>query len=137
MQAGSFTLALFGEPNADPSCGPKHTFIVVRFLPCPSTLPVTFPDPPSGKASDYGDSLSVDVAPTSEVVRHVTVSLSSFDGTKLGSRRFPVLFGQVTATFDVPGGLQPGGYTVFVSGAIKGLPASCGPKSAKTVLTFT
>lgn len=137
MQAGAFTLALFGEPNADPSCGPKHTYKVVHFLPCLTTLPVTFPNPPGGKASDYSGSLSVNVQSKGFVLGDVNVSLSTFSGTALGSRSFKTVFGEVTATFNLPGGVQPGGYTLFVSGGVQGMPASCGAKTAKTVLTFT
>ena len=136
MQAGKFTLALFGEPNADPSCGPKHAYKVIQFAPCLITLPVTFPNPPSGKAADYGNSLSVNVQGKGFLLNDVNVSLSTFTGTALGSRNFKTVFGEVTATFNVPGGVQPGGYTVFVSGGIQGMPASCGSKTAKTVLTF-
>jgi hypothetical protein len=137
LQAGSFTLALFGEPNADPSCGPKHDYKVVHFLPCPSLLPVTFPNPPSGKASNYSSTLSVNVQSTGFVLNDVNVSLSTFNGTALGSQHFNTVFGEVTATFNVPGGVQPGGYTVFASGGVKGLPDSCSATTAKTVLTFT
>jgi hypothetical protein len=136
LQAGSFTLGLFGEPNSNPSCGPKHTFKVIRFLPCLTTLPITFPNLPGGKASDYGSNLTINVASAGFVMRNVNVSLSTFAGDSLGSKHFNVLFGEVTPTFNIPGGLQPGGYTVFVSGVIKDQPASCGPKTAKAVMTF-
>lgn len=136
LQAGSFTLGLFGEPNANPSCGPKHTFKVIRFLPCLTTLPITFPNLPGGRASDYGSNLTINVASKGFVMRNVNVSLSTFAGDSVGSKHFNVLFGEVTPTFNIPGGLQPGGYTVFVSGVIKDQPASCGPKTAKAVMTF-
>jgi hypothetical protein len=137
LQAGSFTLGLIGEPNADPSCGPKHVFKVVHFLPCLTTLPIAFPNLPAGKAADYGSSLTINVASKGFVMRNVNISLSKFDGTLVGSKSIPVLFGEVTPTFNIPGGLQPGGYTLFVSATIKNQPASCGTKAAKAVMSFS
>lgn len=136
LQAGSFTLGLFGEPNPDPSCGPKHTFRVVRFLPCLTTLPVSFPRLPGGTASDYGSTLSLTVASRGFVLRGVAVSLSRFDGTLVGTKRIGLLYGEVTVTFNFPGGLQPGGYTAYVTGDVKDQPTSCGAKAAKAVMTF-
>lgn len=137
LQPGTFTLALFGEPNAGASCGPKSLFRVVRFRDCLTELPVRFPRPPQGVASDYGETLSVPLAADGFLLRDVDVSLSTFDGAVLGHRVFPVVFGERQADFRLPGGLRAGTYTVFVRGTIASQPRSCGPKTTKTTLSFS
>ena len=46
------------------------------------------------------------------------------------------LRGQVSPEFRIPGGLEPGGYTVTATGEVAQAPAACGPKSKRTVLRF-
>jgi hypothetical protein len=136
LQAGKFTLVMYGEPNASPSCGPKHKFQVVHFRGCMTTLPVTFPSEPTGLATDYGSQVTVNVASAGWILSDVEVSLTSFSGFTLGTRHLAVLYGQESPTFDLSSGLQPGGYTLTATGLVKAQPPSCGPKSAKTVLKF-
>ncbi len=137
MQPGRYTLTLFGEPNADPSCGPKHTFRVVRFRDCPLRLPVTFPQLPRGRAVDYGGLMTVRVASKGPLLRDVDVTLSRFDGTQLGVKRFRTLFGTVAANFSFSGGVPPGDYSVSVRGRISRQPESCDDATASTTLRLT
>lgn len=137
LQPGRFTLTLFGEPNRSRSCGPKHLFRTVRFRDCPTQLPIDFPTLPQGRATDYGSALSVPLKARSDVLRGLSISLSDFSGNELDRREFGVLFGTRRADFQLSDPLAPGSYTVFVSGVVANQPASCGQKTAKTILEFT
>jgi hypothetical protein len=136
LQPGRYTLGVEGEPNRSAACGPKQIFRVVRFRGCVTTLPLTFPDKPTGAAADYNGALSVDIAAAGELLRNVDVSLSNAAGQLLGQRHFGVLFGTRAASFDLPDGLAPGDYTLLAKGEIDAQPASCGPKSTTTTLSF-
>lgn len=121
MQAGRFTLALYGEPNADPSCGPKHRFRVVRFRPCPRRLPVTFPGTPVRD----GGQLTISVAAGRSLVRGLSLTLSALDGEVLGRRTIPTLFGAKTVSFRLPRAAEAANYTVTARGRLDRQPRSC------------
>ena len=98
LQVGGYTLVLTGEPNSSRSCGPKQAIRVVRMRACRTTLPVTFPELPGGRAGDYRDYLSVPVRSDGRVIRDLRSSVYGFDGSLLG--RAPdllALFGEQIA----------------------------------------
>jgi hypothetical protein len=136
VQAGQYTIYLVGEPNADPSCGPKHTSQVLDLRSCLTRLPVEFPDSPGGLAADYGDYLSFPLRTRGFLIRHVNVSLSSFAGARVGSVGLPALFGTVTVNVPLRKTLVTGSYTVFVTGDVASQPRACGPATAQATWTF-
>jgi hypothetical protein len=135
MQSGKYTLIITGEPNANRSCGPKKYTKVVEFHDCPKALPIEFPNPPGGRARDYGRWLSVHLRPAHGVLRDVHVELFDFEDNFFGSAHLKALFGTATVNIKLRHKLVKGGYTLVVN-AKAGLPRSCGKKSAKKVLTF-
>lgn len=137
LQPGEFTLYAEGEPNADPSCGPKHDSRVLRFRDCITRLPVTFPEPPGGTAADYGRFLSFALSSRGPLIRHLRVRIYSFDGRFFGATRLPVLFGSKTVDMPLRRALTAGDYTISVWGSIVAQPRSCGPKNAQQTLTFS
>ena len=137
LQVGGYTLVLTGEPNASRSCGPKQTFRVLRMRACRTTLPVTFPGLPGGRAGDYRDYLSVPVRSNGQVIRDLRSSVYGFDGSLLGrAQNLLALFGQSSLDHQLVRPLQPGSYTVVVEGWIGEQPRSCGPKRAQATMTF-
>jgi hypothetical protein len=137
LQAGEYTLYSEGEPNADPSCGPKHRSRVMRFRGCITRLPVTFPEPPGGTAADYGNYLSFALSSRGPLIRRLRIFVSSFEGRQYGSTRLKALFGTVTVNVPLKLRLAAGDYTITVRGSIASQPRSCGPKHAQQTLTFT
>lgn len=136
LQPGEYTIYSEGEPNADPSCGPKTRSRVVRFRGCIATLPVDFPNPPGGTAADYGGFLSFAISSEGPLIRRLRVSVSDATGRLVGAAHRAVLFGTVTIDVRLRHKLQPGAYTVDVRGSIDAQPRSCGPKHALLTLTF-
>jgi hypothetical protein len=137
LQPGAYTLYSEGEPNRDPSCGPKHGSRVVRFRGCTTDLPVSIPEPPGGVAADYGGFLSFDLASRGPLIRQLDVTVSAFDGTLYGRTRLSALFGTVTVHVPLWQELVPGDYTVTVLGVISSEPGSCGLSGMEQTLTFT
>ncbi len=136
LNPGRYTIVIYGEPNANPSCGLKHLFHVVRFRPCASELPVTFSDLPRGAAEAYGDALTVN-ADTDYVLRNVAATLTTFGGTIVDQLSERLMFGETAINFTVSGGLTPGGYTITLSGRVPGQPGGCGSASASAVMRFS
>jgi hypothetical protein len=136
MQAGRYTLVLTGEPNRDRSCGPKQRFRTVRFTECPTSLPIDFPNPPGGAASDYSDLLPISLRTRSGTIRSVRARVYSFSGEFFGEAGLPALFGTARLDVELTRRLDPGGYTVVVEGDA-GIPRSCRAVVAKKVLTFS
>lgn len=137
LQPGEYTLYSEGEPNRDPSCGPKHDSRVVRFRGCTTELPVSIPAPPGGMAADYGAFLSFELASRGPLIRSLEVTVSGFDGTFFGGARRSALFGTVTVHVPLRQELVPGGYTVTVLGVVSSEPDSCGLSSTEETLAFT
>ncbi|HVA19590.1 MAG TPA: hypothetical protein VMU55_05410, partial [Solirubrobacteraceae bacterium] len=137
LQPGAYTLYAEGAPNADASCGPKHSSRVLRFRACSASLPVLFGQPPGGSAADYEGFLSVTLGSRGPLIRELNISLSNFAGDLFGSTRLPVLFGTVTVDIRLTRPLAPGGYTITVSGSISSQPRPCERPSAHQTLTFT
>ena len=135
LNPGRYTLVIDGEPNANPSCGPKHLFHVVRFRPCASTLPVTLAHLPGGVAANYGDALTVN-ADTNYVLRNVAATLTTFDGAVVDHLSEPLMFGETPINFTMSGGLAPGGYTITLTGRVPGQPGGCGLASASAAMRF-
>jgi hypothetical protein len=135
LNPGRYTLVIDGEPNANPSCGPKHLYQVVRFRPCASTLPITLSDLPHGLAAAYGDVVTVN-ADTDYVLRNVAATLTTFGGTIVDRRSERLMFGETTIKFTVSGGLAPGGYTITLTGRVPGQPGGCGLASTSAVMRF-
>jgi hypothetical protein len=137
LQLGSFTLVLTGEPNASRSCGPKQASRVLRFRACRDTLPVSFPDTPGGRASDYGGFLSVPIRSEGAVIRDLRSAVYGFDGSLLGrAPNLLALFGQQTLDHKLDAPLQPGSYTVIAEGLIADQPRACGRKASQATMTF-
>jgi hypothetical protein len=137
MQVGGFTLMLTGEPNASRSCGPKKTTRVLKFKACREALPIAFPNPPGGKATDYEGYLSVPVRSRGPLIRDLTSSVYGFDGSLLGNGGvLPALFGETTLDNALLRPLTPGRYTVIVEGLLDEQPRSCGRKRAEATMTF-
>jgi hypothetical protein len=135
MQSGPYTLYIEGEPNADSSCGPKHFSRVQSFRPCPTRLPVTFPDAPGGFAADYDGYLSVAATPLGALITNLDMTAYDAAGQLVGEARKSILFGE--STFDMPltQPLHPGPYTVYLEGTQSGV-GSCGPKTSQVTLSF-
>jgi hypothetical protein len=137
MQPGRYTLYFYGFPNSDPSCGPKHMSSVLRLSSCGSQLPVNFLNTPQGYAAAYGGWYSFEVRPQNGMLlKNLNSTLSTFSGMPIGSKRIPVLFGDLTISIPLHQAIQPGGYTLNVAGFPPGRPLSCGPAHATKTLTF-
>lgn len=136
MQPGRFTLVVTGEPNRSRSCGPKTYTRVLTFRACSPRLPVIFPEPPGGRASEHADTLSVAVRTTGPFLRDLRSSIYSFDGRLLGRASLGSLFGEAVLDHPLSEPLTPGSYTVLVD-AEGGQPAVCGLQRATQVLEFT
>ena len=136
MQIGKYTLVISGEPNHSRSCGPKKYTKVVEFYGCPKGLPVDFPNPPGGNASDYGQWLTVTLQPTGAVLRNVIVELYDFENNLFGRKRVGALFGTAEVPIPLKHKLVNGGYTVVVT-APGSIPRVCGSDvEATKVLRF-
>jgi hypothetical protein len=135
LNPGRYTLVIDGEPNANPSCGPKHLFQVVRFRPCASMLPIALSDLPHGLAAAYGNAVTVNTD-TDYVLRNVAATLTTFAGTVVDRRTERLMFGETAIKFTVSGGLAPGGYTITLTGRVPGQPGGCGLASTSAVMRF-
>jgi hypothetical protein len=135
MQAGAFTLVVTGEPNRDRSCGPKQRFKVLRFRDCPTQLPVKFPEPPGGAASDYQDYLSVKVTTNGGLIRDLTGTVSTAAGEAMGSGQLGILFGTASIDMLLTRRLAPGDYRVTVVGSLD-LARACRPSQARLNVRF-
>lgn len=139
MQPGKYTLVTKGEVRG---CGLIERFDVVSFRDCLSKLPIKFIDKPGGTASDYGDFLSVKIAPNPVFapLTDIHSTLTNFDGDIFGKAELPrgkrQLIGEQFLDHKLKsGGLQPGGYTVYVTGKAR-QPRECGNLAASANLTF-
>ncbi len=139
MQPGKYTLVTKGTVRG---CGELERNEVINFRDCLNKLPITFVDKPGGTAADYGRYLSVKIAPNPVWAPLVDIygTLSSFEGDVYGKAELPrgqrKLIGQQTLDFQLKsGGLDSGGYSVYVSGKAR-QPRSCGDLSKTTVLKF-
>ncbi len=139
IQPGRYTLVTKG---AVPGCGELERDEVINFRDCLNGLPISFADKPGGSASDYGRYLSVKIAPKPVWTPLVDVhgTLSNFNGDVYGKAELPrgrrKLIGAQFLDFKLKsGGLDSGGYSVYVSGKAR-QPRSCGDLSKSTVLEF-
>lgn len=139
LQPGKYTLVTKGTVGG---CGELERDEVIDFRGCLSKLPVEFVDRPGGSADDYGRYLSVKIQPKATWAPLVDVfgSLSNFDGDVYGKAELPQgqrkLIGQQFLNFKLKsGGLDSGGYSVFVTGKAR-QPSSCGDLSKSTTLEF-
>jgi hypothetical protein len=139
MQPGKYTLYFLGEPNANPSCGPKHSTAILRLVDCSQRLPVTIANTTEGRAADYHGYYSFDVRdPKGIVMRGLSASMSTFEGRVVGQAKIPVLFGGVHVSIRLTRALQPlpERYTVDIGGFPPGRPRSCGAAHADRAVQF-
>jgi hypothetical protein len=137
LQAGAFTLVLTGEPNRDRSCGPKQAARILRFRACADKLPVTFPNLPAGRASDYGGFLSVPIRSSGPLIRDLRSSVYGFDGSLIAAApNLAALFGQQTLHHELSRPLLAGRYNVIVDGLIGDQPRSCPRAKAQATMAF-
>jgi hypothetical protein len=139
IQPGKYTLVTKGEVRG---CGLIERNDVVAFRGCLKKLPVKFLDKPGGTAADYGKYLSMEIEPKPiwAPITQIRSTLSSFDGDIFGRAELPPgqrkLIGRQFLHHRLKsGGLQPGGYTVTVTGKAR-QPRSCGSLSRTTSLSF-
>lgn len=139
LQPGKYTLVTKGTVRG---CGEVERDEIINFRDCLNNLPITFVDKPGGTAADYGRYLSVKIAPKPVWAPLVDIygTLSSFDGDVYGKAELPrgqrKLIGTQSLNFELKsGGLDSGGYSVYVSGKAR-QPRSCGDLSKSTVLKF-
>ncbi len=139
LQPGKYTLVTKGTVGG---CGELELDEVVTFRDCLNKLPIEFVDKPGGTASDYGRYLSVKIQPKPVWAPLVDIygTLSNFDGDVYGKAELPSdgrkLIGQQSLNFKLKsGGLDSGGYSVFVSGKAR-QPRSCGDLSKSATLKF-
>ena len=139
MQPGRYTLVVKGNVGR---CGELELNKVVNFRGCLNSLPISFPNKPGGTAADYGRYLSVKVAPKPvwAPLKDIRGTLSNFEGDVFGTAELPrgsrKLIGEQVLDFKLKsGGLEPGGYSVFVTGKAR-QPNQCGNLSKSTSLRF-
>ena len=135
LQPGKYTMVTKGTVGG---CGELELDEVVNFRGCLNKLPIDFVAKPSGSASDYGRYLSVKIQPKSVWAPLVDIygTLSNFDGDVYGKAELPQgerkLIGQQFLNFKLKsGGLDRGGYSVFVTGKAR-QPRSCGNLAKST-----
>lgn len=139
MQPGAYTLYFMGEPNPDPSCGPKHDSSTIRLSGCQTPLPIKIVKPPQGYADSYQGRYSFYVSdPTGVLLEGLSASLSTFEGQVAGTVKIPVLFGKLHVSIPLRRALEPAPerYTVDISGYPPGRPRSCGAGQASRTVTF-
>lgn len=139
LQPGKYTLVTKGDVGG---CGELQRNEVVNFRDCLRKLPIEFPQKPGGTAADYGKYLSVKIAPKPVWAPLVDIygTLSNFDGDVYGKAELPrggrKLIGQQFLNFKLKsGGLDRGGYSVYVTGKAR-QPRSCGNVAKSTTLRF-
>jgi hypothetical protein len=139
MQPGKYTLYFVGEPNANPSCGPKHSSAILHLVGCSQRLPVKIANTTEGQAGDYHGYYSFDVRdPKGIVMKHLSATMSTFEGKIVGQAQIPVLFGEVHVSIRLTRALRPlpERYTVDIGGFPPGRPRSCGAAHADRTLQF-
>lgn len=139
MQPGRYTLVVKGNVGG---CGELERDQVVNFRGCLNSLPIKFVNKPGGTAADYGSWLSVKVAPKPvwAPLKDIRATLANFDGDVYGTADLPrgsrKLIGEQVLDFKLKqGGLQEGGYSVYVTGKAR-QPRQCGNLSKSTSLKF-
>jgi hypothetical protein len=135
IQVGGVTFVVKG---ANKGCPGEQISHVVEFHPCQTRLPLTFPNLPSGYASDYGDYLSVPAeAKEGEAIFRPRSRVYTFDDEFVGEddNHYRVIYGKVTFDNRLRKGLSRGGYTMVVKGWLD-QPKSCGPKTAQVSMGF-
>jgi hypothetical protein len=139
LQPGRYTLVTKGTVHG---CGEVERDQIVSFRDCLSKLPIKFVTKPGGTAADYRGWVSVKIAPKPvwAPLGDIRGTLTNFSGDIYGRAELPrgerKLIGSQTLDFKLKsGGLQPGGYTVNVTGKAR-QPRSCGDLSKSTVLQF-
>jgi hypothetical protein len=140
MQPGKYTLYFLGEPNANPSCGPKHSSAVLRLVGCGQRLPVKIANTTEGRAGDYHGYYSFDVRdPQGIEMKQLSATMSTFEGRIVGQARIAVLFGSVHVSIRLTRALQPvpERYTVDIGGFPPGRPHSCGAAHADRTVQFS
>jgi hypothetical protein len=138
MQAGRFTLYFWGYPNADPSCGPKHSSAVMKLESCAAGgLPVNLNA--AGSASAGATSYGFDVESVGGVVlKHLSAQLRAPGGGVVGSAEIPVLFGRLFVSLPLRAALLAAqAYTLWVTGYGPGRPAACGSASVSRAVRVT
>lgn len=139
LQPGKYTLVTKGAVGG---CGELERDEVVSFRDCLDKLPILFVEKPGGMAADYGKYVSVKIAPKPvwAPLTDIFGSLSNFNGDIFGKAELPrgqrKLIGEQFLDFKLKsGGLQPGGYSVYVTGKAR-QPRECGDLSKSTTLKF-
>jgi hypothetical protein len=139
MQPGKYTLVVKGSVGR---CGELERDQIVNFRGCLNSLPIKFVDKPGGTAADYGRYLSVKIAPKPvwAPLQDIRGTLSNFEGDVYGSAELPrgsrKLIGEQFLDFKLKkGGLQKGGYSVYVTGKAR-QPKQCGNLAKSTSLRF-
>ncbi len=139
MQPGRYTLVVKGTVGG---CGELERDQVVNLRGCLNSLPIKFIDKPGGTAADYGRYLSVKIAPKSvwAPLKDIRGTLSNFEGDVYGTAELPrgsrKLIGEQFLDFKLKkGGLQKGGYSVYVTGKAR-QPKQCGNLVKNTSLNF-
>ena len=133
IQAGKYTVVVTGTVAG--CSGYQQVFKIARFKACRTKLPLAFPGRPGGNAADYGGFLSVPVRTRGPAIRNLKGTLYSFEGARFGKGSLDVLFGSAVIDSELTRRLEPGGYTLVVSGLID-QPRECGRKTAQTTMQF-
>lgn len=139
MQPGRYTLVVKGSVGG---CGEIERDMVMNFRGCLNSLPIKFIRKPGGTAADYGRWLSVKIAPKPvwAPLKDIRGTLSNFEGDVYGTAELPrgsrKLIGEQVLDFKLKqGGLQKGGYSVYVTGKAR-QPRRCGNLTKSTSLQF-
>ncbi|HTR75116.1 MAG TPA: hypothetical protein VMH33_07630 [Solirubrobacterales bacterium] len=136
IQTGKVTFVVKGTNKG---CPPGESIShVVAFHSCKTQLPLTFPNPPGGFASDYGEYLSVPAeAEEGQAIFHARSRVYKFDGQFVGEDidHYSLIYGKVTFNNRLRRRLAKGGYTMVVTGRLN-QPKSCGAKTAQVSMGF-
>jgi hypothetical protein len=136
IQTGKVTFVVKGTNKGCPA-GESITH-VIAFHSCMTRLPLTFPNPPGGYASDYGEYLSVSAeAKEGQAIFRPRSRVYTFDGRFVGedTNHFSLIYGLVKFDNRLRKRLSAGGYTMIVTGWLN-QPRSCGPKTAQVSMGF-
>jgi hypothetical protein len=136
IQTGKVTFVVKGTNKG---CKPPESIThVVAFQPCQTQLPLKFPNPPGGFASDYSNFLSVTAeAEEGQAIFNPRSRVYTFDGSFVGEdvNHYGLIYGKVRFDNKLRKGLRRGGYTMIVKGWLD-QPKSCGPKTAQVNMGF-
>jgi hypothetical protein len=136
IQTGKVTFVVKGTNKG---CQPPEQIThVVAFQPCQTRLPLKFPNPPGGFASDYSNFLSVTAeAQEGQAIFRPRSRVYTFDGSFVGEdvNHYSLIYGKVRFDNKLRKGLRRGGYTMIVKGWLD-QPKSCGPKTAQVSMGF-